>query len=317
MNTVAPVVEKRLPPPRGPWKMLWIRLRKNRIASIGGSILALLYFLCCFGGFIAPYDYNVVNKNTGLYGPMLLGGYHLQQTATIAEINDQGEEVLLPSYIRVWHWFDGGIHFTDSDGNFTLRPHVYPLREVVSHDAYGESEFLLTVDKSVSIPVEFFVTSEKEHELFSLCGFFPIRGHTNLMGVRKPVELAGEEVECQLFLMGTDTLGRDLWTRILFGGQISLSVGLLGIFISMSLGLVIGGIAGYYGGWCDFLLMRFVELLMAIPGLYLILTLRYAIPDDLTSRQTYMMIVGILALAWFVLGLVTGWSVNKKADAST
>ncbi|HIA28194.1 MAG TPA: ABC transporter permease [Planctomycetes bacterium] len=298
MSDGATLAGKGLPPVRGPWKMLWIRLRKNRIAFIGGTILLLLYFLACFGGYIAPYDFNVVNTNTSLYGPMLLGGYHLEQTASIEGRTDEGESVLLPSYRRIWRWFDGGVHFTDSDGNFTLRPHVYPLREALSYDEYGETEYLLTVDKSVSLPIEFFTTSEEDHELFSFCGFFPIRGHGNLMGVRPTPELAvAGGFECQLFLLGTDTLGRDLWTRILYGGQISLSVGLLGILISMSLGLVIGGIAGYYGGWWDFFLMRFVELLMAIPGLYLILTLRYAIPKGLTSRQTYMMIIGILALA--------------------
>ena len=97
-------------------------------------------------------------------------------------------------------------------------------------------------------------------------------------------------------MMGTDILGRDLWTRILYGGQVSLSVGLIGIFISITIGLFIGGLAGYFGGIWDFLLMRLVELLLAIPGLYLILTLRYALPNDLSSRQTYIMIVAILAI---------------------
>jgi peptide/nickel transport system permease protein len=94
-------------------------------------------------------------------------------------------------------------------------------------------------------------------------------------------------------------------TRILFGGQISLSVGLLGILISMSIGLVFGGISGYYGGLIDLVMMRFTELLMAIPGLYLILTLRYLIRDDISSRKMYLMIVAILALAgWASIGRV-------------
>ncbi|MEE8143749.1 MAG: ABC transporter permease, partial [Planctomycetota bacterium] len=87
---------------------------------------------------------------------------------------------------------------------------------------------------------------------------------------------------------------------------ISLSIGLFGILISMSLGLLIGGVSGYFGGAIDFLLMRLVELLMAIPGLYLILVLRYVFETDaLSSRETYLMIVLVLALAgWASLGRV-------------
>ncbi len=291
-----PEPEPKLPPPKGPWQMLWHRLRKNRIAMFGAFILLVLYLLSCFGGFIAPYGINETNKYTVKYGPMLLGSYTIEKIGEVVTEDENFNEVVYDTFSRRWQWFEGGSHFHDSDGNFTLRPHVHPLREHVSWDEYGEIEYLLAEDRNISVPVRFFVEREQSHEIFSLCGFFPIQGKLHLMGIAKSDQPTEENLHTGLFLLGTDILGRDLWTRILYGGQVSLSVGLIGIFISISIGLVIGGIAGYFGGLADFWLMRLVELLLAIPGLYLILTLRYAIPDELSPRQTYMMIVAILAI---------------------
>ncbi|MBT5739376.1 MAG: ABC transporter permease [Planctomycetes bacterium] len=286
-----------LPPPRGPWAMLWHRLRKNRLAMIGAAILLVLYTLSCFGGFIAPYSSNETNKYTVKYGPMLLGGYSIDKVGEVIDEDENYNEIILSTYERNWNWFEGGVHFHNSANEFTFRPHVHPLREYQSWDEYGESEYLMAVDRTISLPIQFFVEREESHELFSLCGFFPIQGKTHLMGLDTE-QLPSDRADLHpgLFLLGTDILGRDLWTRILYGGQVSLSVGLIGIMISISIGLVIGGIAGYFGGQVDFWLMRLVELLLAIPGLYLILTLRYAIPDKLSPRQTYMMIVAILAI---------------------
>ncbi len=283
-------------PPKGPWAILWMRLRKNKLAMCGGTTLLILYLMCSFGGFIAPYGMNDTNKYTVKYGPMLIGGYSIHKIGDVLAEDENFEEILLPTYERRWDWFSGGVHFHDNDGNFSLRPHVHPLKEYQSWDEYGEMEYILTEDRNRSIPVRFFTQSTKEHEVFSLCGFFKFFGHTHLMGIEAKDVPDEPDIHAGLFLMGTDILGRDLWTRILYGGQVSLSVGLIGIFISISIGLFIGGLAGYYGGIWDFLLMRLVELLLAIPGLYLILTLRYALPNDLTSRQTYIMIVAILAI---------------------
>ena len=303
-----------LPPPRGPWKMLWIRLRKNRIAMVGGVILFFLYFISCFAGFLSPYDFNDVNTDTTRYGPMLLGGYSIEETGRhLVEIENEDYEwveVEKPEFTTKWSWFSGGLTFFDNEGNFTLRPHVHALREYVSYDEIGETTYLLAADPDRKIPVRFFPKRDEAVEVASLCGFFKISGKTKLFGVERPEEWdelgeQSESLHAEVFLLGSDQNGRDLMTRIFFGGQISMSVGLLGIFISMTIGLIFGGISGYYGGVTDFTMMRITELLMAIPGLYLILTLRYVIPTKLDSRQTYLMIVAILALAgWAGLGRV-------------
>ena len=102
-----------------------------------------------------------------------------------------------------------------------------------------------------------------------------------------------------IYLLGSDATGRDVFTRLLYGSGISLGIGLVGVALTSILGLTIGGLAGYLGGWADSLAMRLTEFLMAVPGLYLLLALRAALSSRLPSDATFLMIVVILsALGW-------------------
>jgi peptide/nickel transport system permease protein len=136
-------------------------------------------------------------------------------------------------------------------------------------------------DTSTRYPLRFFVRGSA----YRLFGFIPGDRH-----------LFGAEAPGRIFLLGTDEFGRDVFSRLLYGARISLSVGLLGILLTYSLGLLLGGIAGYYGGPADTVLMRSSEVLMSVPALYLILALRAMFPDNLRSDLLYVMIVAILSL---------------------
>nr|WP_235599763.1 ABC transporter permease [Kosmotoga sp. DU53] len=133
-------------------------------------------------------------------------------------------------------------------------------------------------------PLKFFVRSWE----YKLLWLIPMDIH--LIGVDDPA---------RIYFFGGDKFGRDVFSRILFGSRISMSIGLLAIMITFTLGLFIGGVAGYYGGWVDESLMRMTEILMSIPGFYLLISLRAILPTNLPSHITYLLIVVILSfLGW-------------------
>ena len=129
--------------------------------------------------------------------------------------------------------------------------------------------------------------------------------------------------EAQVFLLGTDQMGRDLFSRILYGSRVSLTVGIVAMVIYIPLGLVIGGTAGFFGGWIDNVLMRIVEALMAFPSFYLLLALFAATQKlEISSVQRYLLITAILSLlAWtglarVIRGMVLSIKQNEYIEAA-
>ncbi|WP_191014124.1 dipeptide/oligopeptide/nickel ABC transporter permease/ATP-binding protein [Treponema zioleckii] len=135
--------------------------------------------------------------------------------------------------------------------------------------------------------VSFFVKGEP----YKLFGLIPCETH--LFGTL-PDEKTGEIYP--VFLLGADNLGRDLFSRIIYGSRISLTIGFVASAISLFLAIVFGGLAGFYGGLTDWGIMRFSEFFMLIPGLYLILFLRSLLNTNMDSGQSYMIITIILSL---------------------
>lgn len=138
-----------------------------------------------------------------------------------------------------------------------------------------------------TIPLRWFAQGP-EYKLFGL-----IPSTTHLF------QLDSDDRSQRIYLLGSDELGRDLFSRLLFGAQISLSIGFIGISITFVMGFLVGALSGYFGGKLDFFAMRFVEFLMAVPGLYLLLALRSALAPHFESGQMFIMIVIILAfIGW-------------------
>jgi peptide/nickel transport system permease protein len=177
--------------------------------------------------------------------------------------------------------------FVDEHGRVHLRPFVYgmvlvdPVRQRWKYDL------------TQKYPIRFFVASPP----YKLWWVIPM--HTRLFGVDAPG---------RIHLLGTDSVGKDVFSRCLEGGKISLSIGLMGITISLLIGMFMGALAGYYGGWWDRIIMRGVEFLLSIPTLYLIIALRAYFQTkgmfglggaQLSSTEMYLIIVIILAfIGW-------------------
>lgn len=136
-------------------------------------------------------------------------------------------------------------------------------------------------DRSQKYYLKLFPKGEK----YKLLGLLPTDRH-----------LFGVENGGQLYLLGTDINGRDVFSRLLFGGRISMTVGFLSLFIVFPIGLLYGGVSGYFGGLVDNIMMRFAEAVMAIPSFYLLIILAAILPSGMTSYQRFALIVVILAL---------------------
>jgi peptide/nickel transport system permease protein len=145
---------------------------------------------------------------------------------------------------------------------------------------------IYTEDPSRKIPIRLF----GEGYQYNFLGLFPTRIHL----------LASAEPRQPLFLFGADRLGRCVYSRIMQGTQISLSVGLVGVFLSLTLGVLIGGVSGYFGGRIDFVAQRAIEFVLALPTIPIWLALAAALPQDWPAVLNYFMITLILSL--------TGWA---------
>lgn len=168
-----------------------------------------------------------------------------------------------------------GLHFVDSAGHFHLRPFVYGLKDSATEiGAYGE-------DHGQAFPLRILVKGAP----YQIAGM--ISSHWHLFGVEEPG---------RVFLLGTDRFGRDQFSRLLFGGQISILAGLLATSFSLAVGLLVGCIAGYFGRWADRALMSGAELFLALPWLYLLLGVRAVLPLHLGPTQAFLLVASVIGL---------------------
>ena len=169
------------------------------------------------------------------------------------------------------------LHLVDTQGHFHMRPFVYPSKlHEGTFDQYEE-------DTTRSDLLKFFVSGAR----YRLLGLLPCRLH-----------LFGTE-NTRIYLLGSDTYGRDQFSRLLIGGQVSLLAGILAAGLSLLIGLSIGAVAGYYGGWRDDMLMRAAELFLAVPWLYLLFAFRAFLPLAVSPLETFFLIIAVIgAVDW-------------------
>ncbi len=172
------------------------------------------------------------------------------------------------------------------DGSFQV--HVKPLKGKRNKTTL---KMEWGIDEKRILPLRFF-TSGYEYEVFGL-----FKTDLHLFGIEKP------SARNSFHLLGTDRLGRDQWSRLMHGTRVSLSIGLVAVGLSIFLGILLGGISGYYGGWPDLVIQRLIEILQSLPPIPIWMALTAALPRDWTVEQTYFAITLILSLlGWTTLG---------------
>jgi peptide/nickel transport system permease protein len=221
------------------WRMMWLKLRRHKLAVGSGVLLLLLYASILVSEVLAPYNLHT-RFTSHIYAPPQ--GIHLFH---------EGEFVGPFVY-----GYESKLNMETMKREYTVNPDkVQPLRFFCSGDSYRFWD-LFEADFHLVCPAE--------------------GGH--------------------MFLLGTDRLGRDMLSRIIYGARISLTIGLVGIAISFLLGITIGGAAGYYGGWVDVTAQRSIEIVRSFPEIPLWLALAAALPVTWSPLWVYFGITIILGL---------------------
>ena len=192
---------------------------------------------------------------------------------------------------------------------FALYPSIYSNRKL----AYQPPNNIYILDKNnrLTKPYTYNYTKTFNKDTFSIeykqdrskkyfIKFFSTGYEYKFLGLFKTnIHLLGVDNGCNFHILGTDINGCDVFSRLFFGGQISLTIGFLALLISFPIGAIYGGISGYLGGKTDKFLMRLAEAIMSIPSFYLLIILASILPSNMTSHQRFALITAILAfIGW-------------------
>jgi len=231
-----------------PWKLMWWRFRKHKMALVCSVILIVFYFIAIFCEFVAPYDPDQA----------MIQFKQVPPTA---------------------------IHIRDADGRFHspfVYQHLHAMDPQTLQITYKE---LPGTRYSIQLFARGF-----EYKLLGLW-----MTYVHLYGL--PPAAKDQQ---GVFIFGTDRLGRDMFSRLCYGARLSLSMGMVSVFLSLVLGVVLGGISGYYGGTADVIIQRVIEFIRTIPTIPLYMTLSAALPITWPVEWTYLGLTMILA--------VVGWT---------
>jgi len=218
------------------WQLMWRKFKRNKVAIVGGIVVALYYLTALLAGFVAPYTLEA----------RFIRYIHMP-----------------PQRIRIFN-----------EGK--LQPHVCGVELTIDENLRKH----YTPNCDERFPLQFFARGES-YKLFGM-----IDTDVHLFQVPDGI----------VSLLGTDRQGRDMFSRILYGSQVSLTIGLLGVALSLIFGSVLGVVSGYYGGWIDELMQRLIELVRSFPAIPLWMALSAAVPPHWPPQRTYFAVTLIPSL---------------------
>ena len=242
------------------WRLMWWRYKKHKLA-IGATVVVAMFYLVAIGAEFMTTD-KTKRTNTEF-------------------------QLMPPQAIQ---WFNGFLNF---------EPHVHGITTERKPPTFKRIFFN---DPDVKIPVNFFV---KGYE-YKFLGFFKTDRHLlGIPGMAADGSVIDEDGNPRgfvgtkrptIYILGTDKLGRDMWSRLMIATRISMSIGLVGVLVSLVLGTTLGGISGYFGGVADTIIQRMVEILQSIPTIPLWMGLASAVPAEWSVLRVYFMITLLISL---------------------
>jgi peptide/nickel transport system permease protein len=260
--------------------IVWGQFRRHRLAMWSLGLLGVAYLFALFADFVAPYG----------------EGQSFRRGA-------ENRSYAPPTRI---HWID------PATGRLT-RPFVYPVAPVRDTRTLRVS---YVEDTTRPTPIRFFVrgTAYVPPPL----SLVPVAWRQQLGWQDLTVDrhLFGVEFPATIYLWGADQFGRDVFGRVLFGARISLTIGIVASAIALLLGMAMGAIAGFYGGWVDDLIMRLVEVIATIPSLFLLLALRALFPIEANPTAIFVIMVSILGfISWgSIARVVRGLALSLREE---
>lgn len=328
------------------WRIYARRFRKHTLGKIGLGILAVLYLIAIFAEFFSPFDMTWGDRQKPYHPPTNVKLFYTNPDGSrtlrpwvyeqrVVDLAQRSYGVIPERSLRVVSigrrtidvefraLTDGRSASERADAILAAVSRQYRLAEGdvaltelsnaidrIERDPDPDARYRVQIGSRMEdgdeVPVEVWLVKGNKNFVrffgegipFRFLGLFTAKRHlfTSPTG--------------GYFPLGTDTVGRDIMSRLWYGSRISLTVGLLGAAITFTIGLLIGGIAGYAGGAVDNILMRMTEVLISTPSIYLLFALRAAFPPDLTSVQVYILIIlvvsfiGWAGLARIIRGLV-------------
>ncbi len=241
----------------GQLQLIWARFKRNRSAMVGGLVLMSLIGMGIFAPFLSPYDPTIAGRDKTY----------------------QNGAPQIP-------------YFWDENG-FSFRPFIYSYSRARS--AATNFRWVSTVDKDKRRYLQLFVKDWEYHMMdlhLDLPGdIFDI----NVQLLKSTTHLFGVD-EGQIHLFGTDSPGKDIFSRTLHAIYTSLAVGTIGVFIAFVLALVIGGLSGYYGGWIDSVIQMITDAVRTVPAIPLFMALAAFVPDEWSAELRFLFISIILGL---------------------